>query len=64
MEASGPWLTTQEAASYLRLHPKSLLRKRRAGELHGIRTGHNGRDVLWHRGDLDAWLQGAKGGSP
>jgi excisionase family DNA binding protein len=55
---SSPWLTTSEAAAYVRLHPGALLRKRRRGELAGVRCGSNGKALVFHRGDLDAWLQG------
>lgn len=58
VRSPSPWLTTVEAAAYVRLHPKALLRKRRRGELAGVRCGSNGKAILFHRGDLDAWLQG------
>jgi len=53
-----PWLTAEQAAAYVHLNRAVLLRKRRRGELAGVRCGSNGKAILFHQGDLDAWLQG------
>jgi hypothetical protein len=45
-----PWMTRPEAAAYMRL-PESRLEKDR-----GIPCHHEGRRVLYHRGELDAYL--------
>ena len=51
--------STQEAADYLRLHPKTLCRKSLSGELHHERIG---RQLRFKRAWLDefamAWRQG------
>jgi excisionase family DNA binding protein len=48
-----PLLLTQEAAKLLRLHPKTVQRMARDGNVPGLRFGK-----LWRfrRKDLDAWL--------
>ena len=51
-------LTTREAAQFLRLHPKVLLRKRRRGEMPGVRCYWSGNKLVWRRRDLIAWLEG------
>jgi excisionase family DNA binding protein len=45
-------LTTEEAALYLRLHPRTVERKAREGALPAAKTG---RKWLFHRRELDAW---------
>ena len=45
-------LTTEEAATYLRLHPRTVERKARGGQLPAAKTG---RKWLFRRADLDAW---------
>ena len=55
---ASPWLTAEQAAAYVHLNRAVLLRKRRRGELAGVRCGSNGKAILFHQGDLDAWLQG------
>ena len=54
----GRLLTTREAAACIRLHPKVLLRKRRQGEMPGVRCFWSGNKLLWPRRDLIAWLEG------
>jgi len=49
------WLTLREAASYLKLHPKTLYRYVRAGKLRQFRPGGTGRP-RFRREDLDALL--------
>ena len=48
-----PFLTTEEAASYLRIHPRTLARMARHGEIPGLQIGRQWR---FRRGDLDAWV--------
>jgi len=45
-------LTTEEAAAYLRLHPRTVEKKARKGLLPAAKTG---RKWLFRRTDLDAW---------
>jgi excisionase family DNA binding protein len=47
---ASPWLTIDEAAEYLRL-PKQSLYKRR-----DLPRRMVGSRILFHRGELDAWL--------
>jgi len=47
-----PFLTTEEAASYLRIHPRTLARKARLREIPGLQIGRQWR---FRRADLDAW---------
>ncbi len=48
-----PLMDCREAARLLQIHPKTVLKMARAGELPGIRFGK-----LWRfrTSDLDAWL--------
>lgn len=51
-----PYLTTAEAAVYLRRGSVSaVLRLKREHRLPFLRQG---RTLLFHRGELDAWLKG------
>jgi len=47
-----PFLTTEEAASYLRIHPRTLARKALLGQIPGLQIGRHWR---FRRADLDAW---------
>ena len=51
------WLTPQEAAAYLKLHPQTLYRYAKAGKLRQYRPGAVGRP-RFRREDLDALLLG------
>lgn len=55
-DVPSPLLTTGEAAEYLRLAPVTLECDRSTRRL-GIPFRKLGRRVLYHRADLDAWLQ-------
>jgi excisionase family DNA binding protein len=48
-----PWLTLKEAADYLRFPPSRLYKLTSAGAI--PHRKHEGR-VLFHRDELDAWL--------
>ena len=48
-----PILNTGEAAGYLRLHPRTLTRMAREGEIPGLQIGRHWR---FRRADLDAWV--------
>ena len=48
-----PFLTTEEGASYLRIHPRTLARMARLGEIPGLQIGRQWR---FRRADLDAWV--------
>ena len=48
-----PYLTTNEAAQYLRLKPRTLNNMRWRGE--GPRYRKHGGKVLYHRRDLEGW---------
>ncbi len=51
---TSPWMTTAEAAAYVRCSVRTLEGHRRTG---GGPVYHrqNGRLVFYHRSDLDAW---------
>ena len=49
-----PLLTAEEAAAHLRIHPKTLQRLARAGEVPCIRFGKYWR---FHLSSLDAWVR-------
>ena len=48
-----PFLTTEEGASYLRIHPRTLARMARDGEIPAFQIGRHWR---FRRSDLDAWV--------
>jgi len=48
-----PYLTTQEAATYLRLHQESVRRAAREGRLRAYKTG---KDLRFRKEDLDEYL--------
>ena len=45
--------TTEEVLGYLKVTPRTIYRLIRAGELPAVRIG---RQLVVHRGDVDAWL--------
>ncbi len=49
-----PLLDSDEAAQLLRIHPKTLQRMARTGQIHGIQVGK-----LWRfrASDLEGWIQ-------
>jgi excisionase family DNA binding protein len=49
-----PLLTVQEAAAYLRIHPKTLQRMARNGDVPSIRMGKYWR---FHLSALDVWVR-------
>jgi excisionase family DNA binding protein len=53
-----PLLDSDEAAALLRIHPKTLQRMARRGEISGIHIGK-----LWRfrASDLNRWIQGIAG---
>jgi excisionase family DNA binding protein len=55
-----PWLTTLEAASYLRLSPEALRARVRRGTIPAHRDGHR---LLFHRDELDQHLAGTPTGT-
>lgn len=55
-----PWLTTAEAAAFLNVHPASVLRWAKAGELPHRKVGSQYRFVL---AELEDW-QGTGGSRP
>jgi excisionase family DNA binding protein len=57
-DATGNWLTIQEAADYLAVHPNTLRRYVSEGKLRGYRSGGI-RDLRFRREDLDASLVAA-----
>jgi nitrogen PTS system EIIA component len=50
------WLTTNEAASYLRVHPETLRNWARKGELPAAKLGNRG-GFRFRREDLDSFLE-------
>ncbi len=53
-----PWMSTQEAAEYLRVKPQRLYDLKARGEL--VPAGANGSKLLYHRADLDNWARGER----
>lgn len=54
-----PWLTAAEAAQYLRVDPRTLLRWTREGKVRGFALSGTARRVWrFRREDLDATLTG------
>lgn len=54
-----PFLTTEEAASYLRCSESQLAKWRAAGDgPRYLQPGGAGTRVLYRREDLDTWLEG------
>jgi excisionase family DNA binding protein len=53
--AASPWLTTTEAAAYLRLTPEALRARVRRGTVPAHRDGDR---WLFHRDELDAYVRG------
>ena len=54
-EPPSAWMTSDEAAAYLRCDTKRLSELQREGKL---RCGRDGRKLLFRRADLDAYLEG------
>jgi excisionase family DNA binding protein len=48
-----PLRTPDEAAAYLRIHPKTAIRRARKGQLPGFRLGKHWR---FRQSDLEAWV--------
>jgi len=59
-EIETPWMTTAEAAAYLRRSPMTLANWRRAktGPPWHQPAGEGG-NVIYHRDELDTWQRGA-----
>jgi excisionase family DNA binding protein len=55
------WLTTAEAASYLKLSPKTLEKMRALGQGPRWHRPDDGRTVRYDIADLDAWMLGEGG---
>ena len=53
--AESPYLTTRLAAFYVRLSPRTLESMRRNGGGPPFRPHSNGRNIVYHVDDLDAW---------
>ncbi len=49
-----PFMTTAEAATYLRLHQESVRRAVRQGRLKSLKTG---KDLRFRKEDLDEYLE-------
>lgn len=52
------WLTTAEAARYVRLSPKTLEEKRALGQGPPWHRSADGRTIRYDRYELDAFLRG------
>ena len=50
-------LTCEEAAAYLRVHPRTVGRRLKEGKLPGVKVGRQWR---LRRADLDAYLRGER----
>jgi hypothetical protein len=55
---ASPFLKTKEAAFYLGLHPRTLVRMRK--ERRGPEFRRHGRYIFYHIDDLLAWSKGPK----
>ena len=53
------WLTTEEAAAYLKLHPRTIQAKARRNEIPGAVSLSGSRRKTWryHKPTLDNWLK-------
>jgi hypothetical protein len=58
-EIETPWMTTSEAAAYLRRSPLTLAnwRREKAGPPWHQPGGEHG-NIIYHRDELDAWQRG------
>jgi PTS system nitrogen regulatory IIA component len=56
MQPSEAWLTTQEAARYLRVHPETVRRWAREGLIPAAKLGRRG-GFRFKRDDLDRFVQ-------
>ncbi len=56
LSPSSPWLTTEQAAAYLKSTPGTLETWRKKGRGPAYHGGH--RFTRYHVGDLDAWMRG------
>jgi len=52
-----PWLTTAEAASYLRMSPKTIFKACRDDKLKHVQPGGFRGKILTKREWLDAWVE-------
>ncbi|GGM64339.1 hypothetical protein GCM10012275_38640 [Longimycelium tulufanense] len=52
-----PWMTPAEVADYARMHPKTVEKALRAGQLVGHQRCDGGRWLI-HQQDADAWIRG------
>ena len=52
-----PLLTPQEAARYLRIEERCLRSIRQRGEIPVVRVGHGRGRILFHKSDLDAYIE-------
>lgn len=61
MTIDTPWLTLDEAAAYVRLHPDTVRKAAQAGRLSGCKTSA-GRNAEWRftRTNLDDWLESGR----
>jgi len=51
-----PLFTLQEAAAYLRLRERAMRSIRQRGEIPVVRVGHKRGRILFHKADLDAYI--------
>jgi excisionase family DNA binding protein len=57
-DAASPFLTTDEAAAYLRIEPRTLANMRHRGT--GPHFHKHGGRILYHTHDLDKWSSGTR----
>lgn len=65
LKQSSPYMTTKEAADYLKISQRQLLRLRQSGEgpewnLPGGGDPKQGKKVLYHKEKLDVWIETRK----
>jgi excisionase family DNA binding protein len=53
IDGQRPW-TAEEAANFLRIHPRTITRMARAGQIPGFRIGTHWRFL---RSDMDSWMR-------
>jgi excisionase family DNA binding protein len=56
MQTDTPWLTTVEAASYLKMSPRSIRAAFRENKLRHVQPGGERGKILTRREWLDAWV--------
>jgi excisionase family DNA binding protein len=63
MQRNDAWMTTEEAAAYLKVHPVTLRNWARQGAIASVKLGNRG-GFRFKREDLDQFLGARRRGGP